>query len=235
LAVAESCTGGSLAAEVVAISGSSNYFLGGVVAYSNEIKSRILNVSPETLEAHGAVSWQTAVEMAEGVRTLFGVDLALSTTGIAGPTGGTPTKPVGTVYIGLASKETAWWELHRWDGSRLENIAASVQASLSLLSRYLAQPDAPLAGSEAIETGQFLPTHSDDEPVSVELAGGATPVAFTWKGERFRVDSEGRSWEDADGGHHVLVMDNRKGSFELYRDPSGGWHLRRAWRRPAVA
>ena len=96
LAVAESCTGGALSASFTAMAGASDYYLGGVVSYSNDVKVGILGVSPDTLRLHGAVSEQTACEMAEGVRRLCGADYALSTTGVAGPTGGTPEKPVGT-------------------------------------------------------------------------------------------------------------------------------------------
>ncbi|MFR7707854.1 MAG: nicotinamide-nucleotide amidohydrolase family protein [Alistipes inops] len=103
LAVAESCTGGALSASFSAMAGASDYYLGGVVSYSNDVKVGILGVSPDTLRLHGAVSEQTACEMAEGVRRLCGADYALSTTGVAGPTGGTPEKPVGTVWIGLAT------------------------------------------------------------------------------------------------------------------------------------
>jgi len=102
VAVAESCTGGMIASMLTDISGSSDYFLFGGVTYSNEAKSRVLGVLPETLEKYGAVSEETVREMAEGVRRVAGADYGLSTSGIAGPTGGTPDKPVGTVCIGLA-------------------------------------------------------------------------------------------------------------------------------------
>jgi len=107
IAVAESCTGGLIANRITNVSGSSEVFINGLVAYSNESKVRLLGVSEATLERHGAVSEEVAREMAEGVRARSKTDLALSTTGIAGPAGGTPEKPVGLVYIGFAtSKET---------------------------------------------------------------------------------------------------------------------------------
>jgi len=102
ISTAESCTGGLLAHILTGVSGSSHYFVGGVVAYSNQIKEKLLGVKHETLIKHGAVSSQTAQEMAAGVRNKFKTDIGLSTTGIAGPTGGTPTKPVGLVWIGLS-------------------------------------------------------------------------------------------------------------------------------------
>jgi nicotinamide-nucleotide amidase len=107
IAVAESCTGGLIANRITNVSGSSEVFINGLVAYSNESKMRLLGVSEATLERHGTVSEEVAREMAEGVRARSKTDLALSTTGIAGPAGGTPEKPVGLVYIGFAtSKET---------------------------------------------------------------------------------------------------------------------------------
>src|ERR1035437_590543 len=105
LAVAESCTGGYLSHLITLISGSSVYFKGGIIAYDNSIKIAELNVSEETLKNYGAVSIECAKEMAVGVLKKFDVDFALSTTGIAGPTGERPGKPVGLVWIGLATRE----------------------------------------------------------------------------------------------------------------------------------
>src|SRR5439155_13842365 len=105
IAVAESCTGGLIANRITNVSGSSEFFINCLVTYSNESKVRLLGVREETLKAHGAVSEEVCREMAEGARTRSGTDFALSTTGIAGPTGGTTEKPVGLVYVGLATSE----------------------------------------------------------------------------------------------------------------------------------
>jgi nicotinamide-nucleotide amidase len=105
LAVAESCTGGLIAHRLTNAPGSSRYFLGGVVAYANEVKERVLGVRPGTLREDGAVSREAALEMARGVRRLLGADIAISATGIAGPTGGMPEKPVGLVYVALAAED----------------------------------------------------------------------------------------------------------------------------------
>ena len=104
LAVAESCTGGLLAKRVTDLAGCSDVFLGGCVTYANEAKIKLLGVNPETLAAHGAVSEQTAREMARGVRIALGASMGLATTGIAGPGGGTPEKPVGTVYVAVSTE-----------------------------------------------------------------------------------------------------------------------------------
>jgi nicotinamide-nucleotide amidase len=103
LALAESCTGGLIANRITNVPGASKVFLGGIVAYSNEAKEKFLGVRSETLKKHGAVSENVAREMAEGARKKFGADFAIAVTGIAGPTGGTKAKPVGTVFIALTS------------------------------------------------------------------------------------------------------------------------------------
>ena len=103
IATAESCTGGMIAQRLTNVSGASEVFGFGFVTYANEAKKKLLGVSPETLEAHGAVSPETACEMARGAKRVSGADIAVSVTGIAGPTGGTPEKPVGLVYMGVAS------------------------------------------------------------------------------------------------------------------------------------
>lgn len=105
LSTAESCTGGLISSRLTDIGGASDAYIGSVVSYSNEIKMKLLGVKPETLEAHGAVSAETAAEMAEGVRRVTGADIGISTTGIAGPGGGSEEKPVGLAYIGIATAE----------------------------------------------------------------------------------------------------------------------------------
>jgi len=137
LALAESCTGGLVSHRVTNVAGSSTYYRGGVVAYANSVKQALLGVRAESLAQHGAVSAPVAREMACGVRRLLEADLGLSVTGVAGPGGGTPEKPVGLVFIGLCSADGAWVEQHRWDGDREENKARSAEAALDLLWRYL--------------------------------------------------------------------------------------------------
>lgn len=143
LAVAESCTGGLLGHWITEIAGSSDYFLGGVIAYSNQAKEQLLGVRPSTLLQYGAVSEATAREMAAGVRQRFGADLALAVTGIAGPGGGTPEKPVGLVYIALDAPDRQICRRYVWQGDRAANKAHSAHAALVLLRDYLVQVDAP--------------------------------------------------------------------------------------------
>jgi PncC family amidohydrolase len=137
LAVAESCTGGLIAHSLTNIPGSSTYFLGGVTAYANEAKQRLLGVRRETIEQHGAVSQETAFEMAQGVRQALGAEVGLSVSGIAGPSGGTPDKPVGTVWIGLSAEDALRaWRFH-FQGDRLQVKQQAVQKALGLLVEYL--------------------------------------------------------------------------------------------------
>lgn len=139
LAAAESCTGGLLSHRITNVPGSSDYYLGSVTAYANTVKEQLLGVPRDVLETCGAVSRETALAMARGARRLLGADLALSVTGIAGPGGGTPSKPVGLTYIALAAPDGEWVEEHRWTGDRLANKAASASAALALLRWYLAR------------------------------------------------------------------------------------------------
>jgi len=137
LAVAESCTGGLVGHRITNVPGSSTYYEGSITAYSYDIKELILHVRHDTLYHYGAVSEQTAREMAWGVRRAFCADIGLAVTGIAGPGGSTPEKPVGLVYVALAASDGEWVEQHVWSGNRRENKEHSAEAALDLLSRYL--------------------------------------------------------------------------------------------------
>ncbi len=129
---AESCTGGLVMHRLTNIAGSSAYVLGGVVSYSNAAKQKLIGVREETLIAYGAVSEQTAAEMVVGVRALFDADAAVSITGIAGPGGGTPEKPVGLTYIGLQVRDQApLVQRHIWSGDREAVKIASAEAALA--------------------------------------------------------------------------------------------------------
>jgi PncC family amidohydrolase len=137
IATAESCTGGLIAHKLTNVPGSSEYFKGGVVSYSNEVKMKLLGVREETLREYGAVSEQTAREMANGVRKLLDVDIAIATTGIAGPGGATPTKPVGLVYASLSSPEKTIVKKFVFKGEREENKESFANAALNILLEYL--------------------------------------------------------------------------------------------------
>jgi PncC family amidohydrolase len=162
LTTAESCTGGLLAHRITNVPGSSAYYLGGFIAYANEAKEALLGVDHETLLAFGAVSEETAREMARGARQRLGAEVAVSVTGIAGPTGGTPEKPVGLVYIALSARSSMQdrqdsaglrgaardcasqaapdaerCQCHVWQGNRLTNKEQSAEAALCLVLTYL--------------------------------------------------------------------------------------------------
>jgi len=132
VSVAESCTGGLLGGRITGVSGSSDYFLGGVIAYSDRAKNKLLGVSMKTLETFGAVSERCASEMAIGARRLLGSELAIAITGIAGPLGGTPGKPVGTVYIATALGSEAAIKRFQFSGDRESIRAQSVEAALDM-------------------------------------------------------------------------------------------------------
>jgi len=138
---AESCTGGLFTSVLTDIDGSSSYVLGGVVSYSNAAKQALLSVPESTLLAYGAVSPQTAEAMALGALRLFLADWAIAITGIAGPGGGTPEKPVGLVYIACAGMGRVQVARHVWPHDRLGNKAASVNAALAMLYRAIHQQD----------------------------------------------------------------------------------------------
>ena len=140
IALAESCTGGLLTGALTAIPGSSDYVKGGVIAYSNEVKEQLLGVSSTTLRDHGAVSEPTAREMAEGVRQRLGTGIGVSVTGVAGPGGGSAEKPVGLVYIGVATARGTRVRRDVWPGSRGDVRWASVRAALELVLSSLDGP-----------------------------------------------------------------------------------------------
>jgi len=141
LGVAESCTGGLIAHRLTNVPGSSAYMLCGVVAYSNESKVHVLGVDPEKIEKFGAVSAEVAAEMAEGVRRIAGADIGLSTTGIAGPGGGSPEKPVGLLYAGLSTGDGTTTKKLQFSEDRLINKGRMSQAALDILRRRLVPPE----------------------------------------------------------------------------------------------
>ena len=133
VALAESCTGGLVASAITEVAGSSGYFLGGVVSYSNEAKTALLGVPQPALDAHGAVSAQVAKAMAAGAQARFGAALAASVTGVAGPDGGSPEKPVGLTYVGLVDGATAEVRRFSFAGDRGVNREAAARATLEWL------------------------------------------------------------------------------------------------------
>lgn len=137
LSVAESCTGGLIAQRLTSVPGVSDSFMYGIVTYSNDSKVQLLGVPPEVIEKHGAVSEETALEMVKGVRQACGTDLAIATTGIAGPGGGTPEKPVGLVYIGFADRLTTVVQKYMFAGDREVIRWQTSNAALNLVRKYL--------------------------------------------------------------------------------------------------
>lgn len=137
ISTAESCTGGMIASAITDVSGSSVFFGTGVVTYSNDAKMKLIGVKKETLEEYGAVSEQTASEMAEGVLKLGEADVSVAVTGIAGPTGGTPEKPVGLVYIGVSGKYGTFAHKNNFYGNRDDVRKQTVERAFELVYDYL--------------------------------------------------------------------------------------------------
>lgn len=137
LAIAESCTGGLVSHLITNIPGSSGYFYGGIVAYANEVKTHLLGVATATLDAYGAVSKETALEMARGIKHTLGADIGLSVTGIAGPGSDSTDKPVGLVWIGMSTPDGEEARQYIWDGDRIANKVQSAEQALTCLVDYL--------------------------------------------------------------------------------------------------
>jgi len=230
LATAESCTGGLLGHRLTNVAGSSAYYLGGVVAYSYEAKERLLGVQHETLAAHGAVSEETAREMARGARDRLHASIGVSVTGIAGPGGGMPNKPVGLVYIALAAPEAEICEEHTWQGDRLSNKRQSAEAALRMLISFLRKQDA--AEPSLKPSIEFV-----REPVGVDIHlrrdGTAIPLGFVWRSRHYRIESWGRESVSAGDDHtwHCYLVQTAGGeTWELCRDKeTAQWHLLRHW------
>ena len=137
LSTAESCKGGGVAAAITSVAGSSEYFMGGIVAYSNDVKVSLLHVSSETLEKYGAVSRETVMEMAAGAMNTLKTDCAIATSGIAGPGGGSLEKPVGTIWIAVAYKNEIVTVMQTGDNGRAKNVQNAIQNAMDLLIEIL--------------------------------------------------------------------------------------------------
>ena len=137
LGVVESATGGLLSHLITNVPGSSDYYKGSVTAYSNEAKIRVVGVKEDTLSKYGAVSYQAAEEMAQGGREALAADICLADTGIAGPGGATPGKPVGLFYIGLSHKDGTYSQKHNFQGNREQNKLETANTALRWLKEYL--------------------------------------------------------------------------------------------------
>ncbi len=209
LATAESCTGGLLGDRITGVPGSSAYYLGGVIAYANDVKEHIIGVLKETMIEHGAVSEETAVEMARGVRKVMHADYGLSVTGIAGPGGGSAEKPVGLTWVAVSGPEGDHAAKHIYPGDREENKHAAVDSVLVLLLQVM---EGDVGDPIQVETKR------DNQDRLV-------PTAFHWKGDRFAVLDWGRRWEEGPR-EHMLVRTRAGETFEIALDHNGAvWRL----------
>jgi nicotinamide-nucleotide amidase len=239
LATAESCTGGLVGHLITNVPGSSAYYLGGFVAYANEMKESALGVRHDTLVVHGTVSEETAREMAQGARRRLAADVAIAITGIAGPGGGTEEKPVGLVYVALSTPDGERFRRYVWQGDRQANKEQSAEAALQLLGSYLEERrDLASLGSQ----GKQRPRRTSaiefvNEQVNVETrvhqGEAVVPVAFTWRGRRFKIDSWGRETSKKQGELSLrcyLVQTDGRETWELCHDrETAQWMLVRHW------
>ncbi len=236
LATAESCTGGLVAHRITDVPGSSAYFVGGIVAYANEAKEALLGVQPETLAAHGAVSEEVAREMARGARQRLGADVAVAITGIAGPAGGTPDKPVGLTYVALSAPGVELVERHVWTQGRQENKHASAEAALRLVADYLKKQSSKRCRDHGGRPERAM-VEFIDEPVGVDVQvrsdGTATPLRFAWRSRHYRIESWGRQRTETKDGRtwrFYLVQTAGGETWELCRDmETAQWRLTRHW------
>ncbi|MFC1929415.1 CinA family protein [Chloroflexota bacterium] len=141
LGAVESATGGLISHLITSVSDSSDYYHGSITSYSNEVKIKVVGVKEDTIKRYGAVSYQVAEEMAEGGRKMLGVDICVADTGIAGPMGATPEKPVGLFYLGLSHRSGTYSRKHIFQGSREQNKRSAAEAALSWLKKYLLSLD----------------------------------------------------------------------------------------------
>lgn len=220
LSLAESCTGGLISNRITNVPGSSEYFMGGVVAYSNQAKRHLLNVSQETLDQFGAVSQETVLEMARGAQKLFGTHTAIAVSGIAGPSGGSPQKPVGTVWIGIAVPDHVSGSHYRFFGSREQIKCQCAEIALWLLAQKLTA-----VGRDANIQRQV----QADQPIPVDFSGDAMDTirirAIYWQEKWIPIESIGRRWQTAQGSH-FLVMNYQGKVYELIWTAEGCWYLR---------
>ncbi len=214
---AESCTGGLIGHLLTNVPGSSEWYPGGVVSYSNEVKMQVLGVKQETLDRVGAVSEEVAIEMAEGARRAFQTDYAVSVTGIAGPGGGTPDKPSGLTYIGVATPNSKT-QVRRfvWQGSREGNKQSSADAALELLRDVL--------------EGNATMSSEIGTPVVVEARlgeqGAVTPIAFVWNGRTLKITDWGRRSEEGNRLEFMVMTGSAK-TWQLHYDRAAGrWTAR---------
>ncbi len=217
LAIAESCTGGLVGHRLTNLPGSSQYFLGSIVAYDYSVKRGVLRVEPGTLEMYGAVSKETALEMADGTRNVLSTEepvekiIGASVTGIAGPEGGTPDKPVGLVWIGISNYWYRKASEFIWNGDRIQNKEYSSQALLNQL----------------LDTLRTL-THYQTVKVRslINFSGNIEPQALMRDNLEIPIITTGRRWQD-ELGMHILAMVPGEEVLELVVSKDGNWYLRR--------
>ncbi len=230
LAVAESCTGGLIGHRLTNVPGSSTYYQGSITAYAYEAKVRLLGVRWETLEAHGAVSEAVVLEMARGVRRALAADVGLSVSGIAGPGGGTPEKPVGTTWIGLSTPFGDSAVCTVGQGDRRENKSHSAEEALQLLVRALQEapavhrppPEAEAAGEPVDVTARFE-AEGHITPTVLHTPRGGIPL------------SVGRRWANERGEHALALLPDGQVIHLFFSPATRRWYRIPRAGQPSIA
>jgi len=229
LAAAESCTGGLIGHLLTNVAGSSRYYMGSVTAYANQAKIRLLGVRLKTLEKFGAVSSETVIEMAGGVRKVLEADIGISVSGIAGPGGGTLEKPVGTVWIGLSTAQEEFSRHYLWTGDRLAVKEKTAQATLKILVDYLLKENGlPNSHNQHafLEGNQIITMEPIEVTALFDELGTITPLHITRKGSLQRVESTGRRWSDEIGQHFLVMVMNGRIYELIYKSGEGHWFIK---------
>ncbi len=234
LSTAESCTGGLIAHNITNIPGSSNYFAGAAVVYSNEAKISLLDVQPTTLEKYGAVSKQTVLEMAIGVRIMYRTEAGLSVSGIAGPGGGSEGKPVGLVWFGVnvLGRENAW--KFNFQGGRLQIKEKAAQTALELLEEHLNAIKIITEDTGDVHDQEKTNTRYDQVRVwgTFDREGNFTPDGFLLHGVEHPIEIISRHWQDGDAMHY-LVMVPIDSIYELiFNYQAKRWYLKDLNQKP---
>lgn len=224
LATAESCTGGLIGHLLTNVAGSSQWYIGGAISYSNELKQQLLAVNADTIEDVGAVSAEVAEQMARGAQQAFGTEYAISVTGIAGPSGGTAEKPVGLTYIGIATPQEVSVQRFVWDGDRHVNKQQSAKQALIMLLEKLGA-DSEVSKSASPRRSAIGEGGSAKVEIVFQPDGRMRPVSFAWQGRTLKVTSWGRQWEK-EGVRHFLVMTTGDRVWELrFVSANGYWSI----------
>jgi PncC family amidohydrolase len=237
ISTAESCTGGLIGHKITNIPGSSNYFAGSAVVYSNEAKINLLDVQPATIDKFGAVSRQTVTEMAAGVRKLFKTDIGLAVSGIAGPDGGTDEKPVGLIWIAinLQGYEDSWD--FDFQGNRLQIKEKTAQKSLDLLETLIQSANQHPEDTTKAQDRQVKNLRFKNVEVwgFFDRNGNLTPKGFIYQDKEYEIQMISRKWQFDDDLHFLVMVPINRVYELIFKSQEKRWVLRNLNSKPEAA